>query len=408
VNVDMATYKAEFLSHYYEGRLRPRHAYAFGLIHGWARLASVAPGLANIATQLPGLSAVSKWMAGAHQARRIPAFAPQSFTRWFHRRRARPGANGHAGHGKPRPEVLLFPDTFNNHFHPDVAKSATRVIERAGFDVRIPKGDVCCGRPLYDYGFLDQAKRRWVKTLAKLRPFVQADVPVVVLEPSCYSAFKDELGNLLPNDQDAKRLGRLVMTMSEFVQHRAPDFALPHLEREALLHGHCHQKALDVRNDKELGKLFAEKAVLERLAIRPREPETGCCGMAGAFGYEKGNDHYDVSVACGERVLLPEVRRSVPEALILADGFSCQEQIEQTTERSALHIAQLLDMATGSGLPPKRPESPAMAARQRAVRASLKRAGLGMAIVAAVGTVGVWWLRKPNNGKNKRRARRWL
>ena len=388
VNVDMATYKAEFLSHYYEGRLRPRHAYAFGFIHRWARLASLAPGLANLATQTPGLSALAKLMAGAHQNRVLPAFAPQSFQSWFraHERQRGPRADGEK-------QVLLFPDTFNNYFRPDVAIAATRVLERAGYRVVVPADDVCCGRPLYDYGFLDAAKRHWVDLLGKLRPHLQASLPVIVLEPSCYSAFKDELGNLMPNQQDAKRLGDLVTTFSAFVQHNAADLALPKLGRRALVQGHCHQKSIDVRSDKEKGKLFAERAVLDRLGVELREPETGCCGMAGAFGYETANDHYDVSVACGERVLLPEVRRAPAEEILIADGFSCSSQIEQTTGRQALHMAQVLDLATGAGLVSRLPERPVTERRARARRASMRRAGLGLA--AAIAAVAVaWWSRR--------------
>ena len=387
VNVDMATYKAEFLSHYYEGKLRPRHAYAFGFIHRWARLTSVAPGLANLVTQTPGLSALAKTMAGAHQQRRLPAFAPQSFQTWFraHERRRRSGDG--------QKQVLLFPDTFNNYFRPDVAIAATRVLERAGYQVVVPQQDVCCGRPLYDYGFLDAAKRHWIDLLGKLRPQLQASMSVVVLEPSCYSAFKDELGNLMPHQQDAKRLGALVTTFSAFVQHHAPDLALPKLGRKALIQGHCHQKSIDVRNDKEKGKLFAEQAVLERLGIELREPETGCCGMAGAFGYEKENDHYAVSVACGERVLLPAVRRAAEDEILIADGFSCSEQIEQTTSRRALHMAQVVDMALGGGLPQRLPERPVAVRRAQARRASMRRAGLGVAAAATLLGV-VWWSRR--------------
>ncbi len=379
VNVDMATYKAEFLSHYYQGRLRPRHAYAFGLIHHWARLASHMPGLANLMTQTSGLSAVAKWLAGAHPARVLPPFAARSFQTWF---------RTHARLNQAAQQVLLFPDTFNNYFHPDVAIAATHVLERAGFDVRVPSQDLCCGRPLYDYGFLDRATRQWCGLLDKLRPYLQASIPMVVLEPSCYSAFKDELCNLMPNDQDARRLSELSMTLSEFLRRHAPGFSPPKVARKALLHGHCHQKALDTRNDKELGKLFAEKAVLAKLGIEVRQPEVGCCGMAGAFGYEKSNDHYEVSIACGERMLLPEVRQTPAGEIIIADGFSCQEQILQSTDRHALHVAQVLDLASGGGIPPTLPERPMVEQRNRTTRALAVRTGLvlgGAAIALLLG-----------------------
>ncbi len=385
VNVDMATYKAEFLSHYYKGRVRPRHAFAFGFIHHWARLASLIPGLANIFTQTPGLSAIAKWVAGVHPEREIPPFAPRTFKKWF-RAHTPMNQDGH--------EVLLFPDTFNNYFHPDIAIAATKVLERAGYRVHVPMQDVCCGRPLYDYGFLDSAKRHWVKLLARLRPYIQSSMPMVVLEPSCYSAFKTELLNMMPNDQDARRLSELTTTMSGFLQQYAHGFAWPQIERSAMLHGHCHQKALDIRNDRELGKLFAEKHVLGKLGITAREPEAGCCGMAGAFGYEKENGHRDVSIACGERVLLPQVRETASEEIVIADGFSCQEQIEQETGRHALHMAQLLDMATGGGIPATLPERPMAEERKRAVRASVNRTGIVLGAAAIAFLLVRWWRRR--------------
>jgi FAD/FMN-containing dehydrogenase/Fe-S oxidoreductase len=372
VNVDLATYKAEFLSHYYEGRLRPRHAYAFGWIHDVARVASLAPSFANLFTQLPGLRALAKVVAGAHPKREIPAFAARTFKAWFHARGPKnPGA----------PEVLLFPDTFHDHFQPDVAVAATEVLERAGFCVRVPRRDVCCGRPLYDYGFLGMAKRRWRALLGVLEPFYRAGVPMVVLEPSCFAAFKDELANLMPNDEGAKRLGALTFTLSDFLRARASHYSVPKLARRALVHGHCHQKALDNLNDKELGKLFAEKALFDRMGLAHREPETGCCGMAGAFGYERTDDHYRVSVACGERVLLPEVRSASADELIIADGFSCREQIRQQTGRAALHTAQVLRIAhDGSELGSAFSASSLLVQRKRSAWSGMARAALLLGI----------------------------
>ncbi len=224
VNVDMATYKAEFLSHYYEGRLRPRHAYAFGWVHIWATLASFAPSVANLFTQLPGLSAIAKFAAGAHPQRKIPAFAPQTFKQWF---------RSHTVKNPGGPQVVLFADTFNNHFHPDVAIAATEVLEDAGFRVEVPMADICCGRPLYDYGFLGMAERWWINLLDKLRPYYQQGVPMVVLEPSCWAAFKDELINLLPDNEDAKRLSDLTFTLSDFLRSKAPNYVLPTLHRKS-------------------------------------------------------------------------------------------------------------------------------------------------------------------------------
>jgi FAD/FMN-containing dehydrogenase/Fe-S oxidoreductase len=334
VNVDMATYKAEFLSHYYQRRLRPRHAYAFGLIHRWARLAEVAPGVANLFTQTPSLGRLAKVAAGMAAERRIPAFAPQTFRTWFRRRR-RPVQEA-------LPPVLLWPDTFNNFFRPDTARAAVEVLEGAGFQVRLPGRDLCCGRPLYDYGFLDTAERWLRRILRSLGPDIRAGTPVVVLEPSCAAVFRDELTNLLPDDDDARRLSRQTFLLADFLRDHAPHFAVPPLRRRALLHGHCHHKAV-------IG-LEGEVALLRDMGLELDLPNTGCCGMAGAFGFESG-DHYAISIACGERVLLPEVRRAAAETLIIADGFSCREQIAQCTDREALHLAELIRMAWREGAP---------------------------------------------------------
>ncbi len=379
VNVDMATYKAEFSSHYYKGRLRPRHAYAFGWIHLWSTLASLAPSMANLVTQLPGLRSVAKFVAGVHPGRNVPAFAPRTFKHWFKAHDVRNPA------GAP---VVLFADTFNNHFHPDVAIAATEILEDAGFRVIVPTADVCCGRPLYDYGFLGMAKRWWIDLLDKLRPYYRAGVPMVVLEPSCWAAFKDELGNLLPDSEDAKRLAGLTYTLSDLLRKRAPNYTIPRLAGKAIVHGHCHQKALDALWDKEFGKLFAEKEILDKMGVAHRHPDVGCCGMAGAFGYEKENGHYDVGLAAGERALLPEVRRAGADEIIIADGFSCQEMILQETDRTPLHLAQVLQLAKRGGI--RRgdtPEAAVVAAREKALHSGMRKSLLliGLGVVAVVG-----------------------
>jgi Fe-S oxidoreductase/FAD/FMN-containing dehydrogenase len=377
VNVDMATYKAEFLSHYYEERMRPRHAYAFGWIHIWARLASFAPSLANLFTQSFGLGTIAKLLSGVHPNRRLPAFAPRSFKQWFRSHRPR---------NPEGPPVVLFADTFNNYFHPDVAIAATEVLEDAGFRVHVPVPDICCGRPLYDYGFLSMAKRWWIDLLGKLRSYYQAGMPMVVLEPSCWASFHDELSNLLPNSEDGKRLKALTFTLSEFLRSQAPDYAPPKLKMKATVHGHCHQKALETLNDKEFGKLRAEKEIFENIGLESKYPEDGCCGMAGAFGYEKQNGHYQVGIAVGERILLPQVRKAADDELIIADGFSCQEQIGQQTNRAAMHTAQVLQLAihknhrTAFG----HPESRMIIERKRNQRLAMTRTAaiIGIGVLA--------------------------
>jgi FAD/FMN-containing dehydrogenase/Fe-S oxidoreductase len=325
VDVDMAAYKAEFLSHYWQGRLRPRSAYAFGLIHRWARLASLAPGLVNLVTQTPGLRGVAKAIAGMAPQRKIPSFATEPFTKWFRRR-------GPARTGGKR--ILLWPDTFNNYFHPATARAAVEVLESAGYAVSVPSARLCCGRPLYDYGLLGQARRQLRQILDALREEIRNGTPVVGLEPSCVSVFRDELLNFFPEDQDAQALSRQTFLLSEFLVKEK--VSLPTLHGQAIVHGHCHQKAVLRMGD-------AEK-VLRDSGLDVEVLDSGCCGMAGAFGFERG-ERYEVSMQCGELVLLPAVRSAPADALIVADGFSCREQIAQATDRRALHLAEVLRMA---------------------------------------------------------------
>ncbi len=326
VNVDVATYKAEFLSHYYAGRLRPRGAYLFGLIMYWARLAEIAPGVANFLTQTPLLRNVAKAAAGVAPQRQIPVFAPESFKRWFGRRVSR-RLDG--------PKVILWPDTFNNHFQPEVGRAAVEVLEAAGYRVEIPERHLCCGRPLYDYGMLNLAKRLLRQVLDALGPEIDAGVPVVGLEPSCLSVFRHELPSLFPEDERAQRLSRQSFLLSEFLERGVEGYLPPRLERKALVHGHCHQKSVLQMAD--------EKSILSRMGMDFELLDSGCCGMAGPFGFEKA--HYDLSIKIGERVLLPAVRSAPDDVLVIADGFSCREQIAQCTDHRALHLAQLLQMA---------------------------------------------------------------
>jgi Fe-S oxidoreductase len=383
VGVDVATYKAEFLSHYYEGRSRPRSAYAFGNIDFWARLASNVPGLANLTTQLPFLRDLSKLVAGIPRERTIPAFAPQTFKTWFHRHRK-------IAQDPEAPPVLLWPDTFNNYFHTGTAKAAVEVLEAAGFRVVVPKANLCCGRPLYDFGMLDRAQSLLLQILDELSPEIEAGIPVIGLEPSCVAVFRDELLNLFPHDERAQALSRQTFLLSEFLEIHAKDFPLPRLGGKALVHGHCHHKSLM--------KMTAEESVLHRLGIDFQNPAPGCCGMAGSFGFER--DKYDVSMAIGERELLPAVRRAPADCLIIADGFSCREQIAQGTPRRALHLAEVLQMALsaavvgpGPGVLDSRPYPESARAQQREAQVlkSMKHAGLGLAALAAGGVL-LWEL----------------
>jgi FAD/FMN-containing dehydrogenase/Fe-S oxidoreductase len=365
VGVDVATYKSEFLSHYYEGRRRPRSAYAFGNIDIWARLASNAPGLANLATQLPFLRDIAKFAAGISLQRKIPAFAPQTFRSWFSRRKPR-NVGG--------PQVLLWPDTFNNYFLPDTAKAAVEVLEAGGYDVLLPRAILCCGRPLYDWGMLDRAKSLLLQTLDVLRLEIENRIPVVVLEPSCASVFRDELTNLFPGDDRAYAFASQTFLLSEFLEKQAKNFSLPKLARRALLHGHCHQKSII--------KMTDEQSVLRRMGVDVWEPAPGCCGMAGSFGFEE--EKYDVSRAVGELELLPAVREAPADCLIIADGFSCREQIAQGTNRHVLHLAEVINLAMHDAFASQpNPEADLVARRDADVRKSMTTAALGVAGVVS-------------------------
>jgi Fe-S oxidoreductase len=328
VNVDMPTYKSEFLYHHYRSarRWRPRYAYAFGYIDKAARLASLVPELANVMTQTPGLSRLAKLAGGIDRRRPLPEFAPMTLQEWFRRRGGTANPNG-------RP-VVLFPDTFNNYLHTDVGVACVEAIEAAGWQVIMPDQHVCCGRPLYDYGFLDSAGRYLHRVLDVLREHIRAGTPVVGMEPSCLAVFKDELRNMLPHDDDAARLARNAYHFPEFFT----TFGIepPKLRGEALLWGHCHHRAT--------GGMEPEQQLLEQMGLSVNSLSGGCCGLAGSWGFEAGK--YGISMDCGEQALLPAVRDADPDTLIVADGFSCKTQIADAgTGRRALHTAQVMAMA---------------------------------------------------------------
>jgi FAD/FMN-containing dehydrogenase/Fe-S oxidoreductase len=340
VNVDMAAYKAEFLHHYWAGRLRPLPAYAFGLVHWWARLASPAAALANLAARTPGLSRLAKAAAGMAPGRRFPALARQTFRAWWRARPPRQGAGPATSVAAPK--VVLWVDTFNNYFAPEVARAAVEVLEAAGWRVIVPAPPLCCGRPLYDWGMLRLARRQLRQVVSALRDEIRAGTPLVGLEPSCLSVFRDELLAQLPGDEDAARLAGQAVLLSELLVREPHGWQPPPLagrdggRRKALVQAHCHHHAVM--------KLDAERQVLARLGLDVELLAAGCCGMAGAFGFTRG-EPYEVSTRLAERALLPAVRAAAPETLIVADGFSCREQIAQGSGRRALHLAQLLQMA---------------------------------------------------------------
>ncbi|OBI25897.1 FAD-binding and (Fe-S)-binding domain-containing protein [Mycobacterium sp. E2238] len=326
VNVDMATYKAEFLFHHYRGRVRPMAHYSMGWIPLWARLAAVAPHLLNTVTHTPGLSTAFKKVGGIDPQRRMPNFADQRFTTWFARRPT-------DGSAKPRGPVMLWPDTFVNNFEPEVGKAAVAVLEAAGFEVEVPNRTVCCGLTWISTGQLRVAKRVLRRTLTALGPALRSGTPVVVLEPSCAAVFRADMPELLAGDEDAHRLADQTFTLGDLLAEKAPDWQPSPVNARGVVQQHCHQHAV-------LGYTH-ERKLLGAAGVETDLLDAGCCGLAGNFGFEKG--HYDVSVACAEDKLLPALREAGPDTLVLADGFSCRTQIRELAgERSPVHFAQVL------------------------------------------------------------------
>ncbi|HET6625870.1 MAG TPA: FAD-linked oxidase C-terminal domain-containing protein [Nocardioidaceae bacterium] len=325
VNVDMATYKAEFLSHHYAGRLRPRSHYSMGWLPLLAVPASFAPGALNALTHAPGLS---QWVAragGIDPRRTVPAFALQSLQKWYAGRG--PRGTGHRG------DVLLWPDTFTNRLQPWVGRAAVEVLEDAGWRVVLPARPVCCGLTWISTGQLATAKRVLHRTLRQLRPHLRAGTPIVGLEPSCTAVFRSDASELV-SGEDVERLQHQTLTLSELLMERTEGWQPPRVDVDVLRQTHCHQHAV-------MGT-GADDALLERIGARQQPLDSGCCGLAGNFGFEAG--HYDVSMAAAERVLLPAVRAADDDVVLLADGFSCRTQIEQgdSAGREARHLAELL------------------------------------------------------------------
>ncbi|MEN3285544.1 MAG: hypothetical protein V7607_6684 [Solirubrobacteraceae bacterium] len=319
VSVDVATYKAEFLSKHYRRRLRPRAAYSMGLIMLHARLASRAPRLANGALSLGAV----KRLGGIAPERKMPPFAREPFRAWWRRRGAvNPNAD----------PVVLFADTFNEHLHPEILRATAETLEAAGRRVEVPDGLLCCGRPLYDYGMLDTAERFLARVLERLRPWIRAGVHVVGAEPSCVAVFRDELPNLLPHDEDAKRLSLQTLTLAEYLRQEASDWRPPRREGRALLHVHCHQAAV-------MG-FEADLEVLRAMGLDAEKLDSGCCGLAGSFGFEASK--YELSKAVYEQRLAGMIRDAGADAVLVADGFSCRTQIDQLGGRRALHLAELI------------------------------------------------------------------
>jgi len=317
--VDMATYKAEVLYQRYRRRPRPAAHYALGWLPRWARLASRLPGVANAALQPRPLAALAKRAAGIDRRRPLPRFAGQSFRSWF--------AEHPVADGEP---VLLWPDTFTNALAPEVGRAAVAVLEAAGFSVRIPDRQVCCGLTWISTGQLDGARRQLRASFAALAPALADGLPIVGLEPSCTAVLRSDAAELLPDDPRAEQVRRQTRTLAELLTEAG--WTPPSLAGvSAVAQPHCHQHAV-------LG-FDADRALLAGAGAEVRTVG-GCCGLAGNFGVERG--HYEVSVAVAEQALLPAVRQAGPDAVLLADGFSCRTQLTQLADRTGRHLAELL------------------------------------------------------------------
>jgi FAD/FMN-containing dehydrogenase/Fe-S oxidoreductase len=348
VQVDMAAWKSEFLAQHYKGRLHPLHHYIFGYADKLARWGALTPALTNILLTGPLTSPLIKYIAGVAQERKLPRLARKSY------QKTRGAASETSNVPRPSNDsitsnqrsaspqvVVLWPDTWNNYYHPQSLVAAEVVLKSAGFQVEVPKGHICCGRPLYDFGLLAAARSYLATVLERMAPQIDAGLPFIFLEPSCASVFKDELLELFPNDARAKQLSTQVWLLADWLAAEAPDWAASRLQgAQVLLHGHCHHKAVFGGPQSEIDLLRKAGATVELI-------QAGCCGMAGPFGFEAKK--FEVSKAIANDGLLPAVKSAEPTTLIVADGFSCREQIDQLSDREAMHFAEVLAHSCGCG-----------------------------------------------------------
>ena len=352
VQVDMAQYKSEFLAQKYKSKLHPLHHYVFGFADKMARLGSITPALTNFVLSNGVTSPLIKHVVGVAQERQMPQLAAKS---WKASRLPDETTNV-PRHQKPDTpstphssaervaehepqQVVLWADTWNNYYHPQTLAAAESVLTQAGFRVQTTKGHICCGRALYDFGLLDTAKTYMAKVLSAVAPQIEAGLPFIFLEPSCASIFKDEALELFPNDVRAQKLSKQVWLLADWLAAKAPDWVDGRLAgAQVLLHGHCHHKAV-------FGGPKNEIALLRKAGAEVSMIDTTCCGMAGPFGFEA--DKIEVSKAIANIGLLPAVNAAGPMTIIVADGFSCREQISQLSTRQGMHVAEILAHSCG-------------------------------------------------------------
>jgi Fe-S oxidoreductase len=339
-SVDMAKIKFEFLAQYHDVHGTPLRAKFFGNIARMSRLNSgiLAP-LVNWASRNNLVRLFMEKTLGISRQRTLPAFAPQPFTKWFQKRHS-PLATRHSPLAtRHSPQVVLFNDTFNTYNDPEIAIAATEVLEMAGFQIVLP-GHKCCGRPMISKGLVNEARAAAQDTINKLVPLAEQGLPIVGLEPSCLLSLRDEYLYLLPDDPRARLVAENAYTFEEFIAKLADEGSLnlnfTDEKREILLHGHCHQKSL-------VGTVPSKRILSLPPNYTVTEIDSGCCGMAGSFGYEA--EHYDISMQMAERRLLPAIRAAKPDTLIVAAGTSCRHQVEHGVGKRPLHPAEVLRKA---------------------------------------------------------------
>jgi len=336
VQVDMAQYKSEFLAQKYKGKLHPLHHYVFGFADKMARLGSLTPAITNFMTSSGLTSPLIKHIVGVAKERTMPQLAAKS---WKAGRSGDDTSNVPRAQKDQKQTVVLWADTWNNYYHPQTLAAAERVLMQAGFRVQTTKGHICCGRALYDFGLLDTAKSYMATVLDRIAPQIEAGLPFIFLEPSCASIFKDEALELFPNDVRARKMSKQIWLLADWLAAEAPEWVSGRLAgAQVLLHGHCHHKAV-------FGGPKNEIALLRKAGAQVEMIDTTCCGMAGPFGFEA--DKIEVSKAIANLGLLPAVNAAGPMTVIVADGFSCREQIAQLSNREGMHFAEILDRSCG-------------------------------------------------------------
>jgi Fe-S oxidoreductase len=325
-NVDMAKLKYEFLAHYNEANGISMRSKLFAGIHKLSKVAAIMPAVSNAMMKRPMVRQALDTYLGIDKRRILPPIASQTFESWF-RKRTKPTIANPAG------KVLFFHDTFVDFNYPDVGKATTTLLEAAGYEVEIVAERQCCGRPMISKGLPEDARANATFNVGKLAPYVERGYTIVGCEPSCILTFRDEYPDLIKG-HDVDAVAKASFLLEEFIVREKKEgrwkLELKKQPTKALIHGHCHEKAL-------IGSRYLKEMV--SLAYNVEEVDSGCCGMAGSFGFEK--EHYDISMAIGGRRLFPAVEKQ-PDAIVVAPGVSCRQQVEHATGRKALHPAEAL------------------------------------------------------------------